>query len=187
MSNDAIADETLMLRFIEGDAQAFEALYARHKGGVYRYFTRQCRQAIAEELFQDVWMRLVASSGSYRAEARFTTFLYRIAHNRLVDHFRSVGRRPETTVGDDEAGLLENESDLESAPDIQASRHELANQLKHCLDELSDPQREAFLLREEGGLGLEEIAQATNVGRETAKSRLRYAISSLRRCLERLS
>ena len=76
-------------------------------------------------------------------EARFTTFLYRIAHNRLVDHFRSVGRRPETTVGMMRR-VLENESDLESAPDIQASRHELANQLKHCLDELSDPQREAF-------------------------------------------
>ena len=187
MSNDSIADETLMLRFSAGDAQAFEALYARHKGGVYRYFTRQCRQAIAEELFQDVWMRVVTTSASYRVEARFTTFLYRIAHNRLVDHFRSVGRRPETTVGNDEEGLLETESDIELAPDIQATRQELANQLKHCLDELSRPQREAFLLREEAGLGVEEIAQATDVGRETAKSRLRYAVTSLRGCLERLS
>ena len=99
MSNDSIADETLMLRFSAGDAQAFEALYARHKSGVYRYFTRQCRQAIAEELFQDVWMRVVATSASYRVEARFTTFLYRIAHNRLVDHFRSVGRRPRRRWG----------------------------------------------------------------------------------------
>lgn len=187
MTEEVIPDEALMVRFAQGDAAAFETLYSRHKGGLFRYFCRQCASGIAEELFQDVWMRVIAASDTYRVEARFTTYLYRVAHNRLVDHFRASGRRPEVTVGDDEGGLLEIADEGVLGPDVYAGRRELAVQLLTCLQELPDEQREAFLLREEAGLGLEEIAQTTDVGRETAKSRLRYAVSRLRSCLERLA
>jgi RNA polymerase sigma-70 factor, ECF subfamily len=184
MAEEVTTDEALMIRFVNGDGVAFETLYARHKGGLYRYFCRQCAVAVAEELFQDVWMRIVSAGASYRAEAKFSTYLYRIAHNRLVDHFRASGRRPEVTVGDDDSGLLEVEDELGVTPEVNASRAELSERLKHCLDELPDDQREAFLLREEAGLGVDEIATTTEVGRETAKSRLRYAVSRLRRCLD---
>ena len=81
-----------MLRYRAGDAGAFEALYRRHRAPLYRYLRRQCASnAIADELFQDVWMRLIAARGRYRVEAKFTTYLYRIAHNRLVDHYRQRG------------------------------------------------------------------------------------------------
>lgn len=172
-----------MLRFATGDAGAFDQLYGRHKGGLYRYFTRQCPAGIAEELFQDVWMRVVSASGSYRVEAQFNTWLYRIAHNRLVDHYRASGRRPEVLVGDDEDGLVEGLEAAAPGPEATATHVELAERLAHCLGALPDDQREAFLLREETGLGVTEIAEITQVERETAKSRLRYAVNRLRRCI----
>src|SRR5712691_7818817 len=97
------ADEELMLAYAAGDAAAFDALYARHKGGVYRYLLRQCRQAgVADELFQDVWMNLIRSRASYTPTAKFTTWLYRIAHNRLIDHYRACGQATLVSA-DDEA------------------------------------------------------------------------------------
>ena len=83
------SDEELMLGYRDGDAAAFDVLYARHKGGVYRYLHRQCRDAAAaEELFQDVWMNLIRARAGYTVQAKFTTYLYRLAHNRLIDHYR---------------------------------------------------------------------------------------------------
>ena len=93
MRTDDDADETLMLRYRDGDAGAFEHLYARHKGSLYRYLLRQCGQpAVAEELFQDIWLKLIAARGGYAVQAKFSTWLYRIAHNRLVDHYRASAR-----------------------------------------------------------------------------------------------
>src|SRR5437588_12187066 len=89
----ATTDEELMLAYAAGDAAAFDALYARHKGHVYRYLLRQCRQGVAvDELFQDVWMNLIRARGSYTPSAKFATYLYRLAHNRLIDHYRASGR-----------------------------------------------------------------------------------------------
>src|SRR5262245_38611356 len=83
------SDEELMLLYRDGDAGAFDALYARHKGGLYRYVLRQCRStALAEELIQDVWMNLIRARAAYTVQAKFTTYLYRLAHNRLIDHYR---------------------------------------------------------------------------------------------------
>ena len=83
-----------MLLYRDGEPGAFDVLYARHKGGVYRYLLRQCREAAAaEELFQDVWMNLVRARAGYTVQAKFTTYLYRLAHNRLIDHYRTI---PET-------------------------------------------------------------------------------------------
>jgi RNA polymerase sigma-70 factor (ECF subfamily) len=76
------SDEDLMLAYAAGDAAAFDAIYARHKGGVYRYLLRQCRDAgIAEQLFQDVWMNLIRVR-TRQPSAKFTTWLYTLAHNR---------------------------------------------------------------------------------------------------------
>jgi RNA polymerase sigma factor (sigma-70 family) len=97
------SDEELMLAYGTGDAAAFDALYARHKGGVYRYLLRQCRQpGVAAELFQDVWMNLIRARASYAPTAKFTTWLYRLAHNRMVDHFRASGHLTLVSA-DDEA------------------------------------------------------------------------------------
>jgi len=170
-----------MLCYRDGDAGAFDVLYGRHRGGVYRYFLRQCRDsAVAEELFQDVWMNLIRSRSGYTVQAKFSTYLYRLAHNRLIDHYRQ--HRPTLVTTD------ENDCDVvDSLPDERQQPAEAAidlkrqaEQLMSLVAELPELQREAFLLQQEAGLSVEEIAAATGVSRETAKSRLRYALAKLR-------
>jgi RNA polymerase sigma factor (sigma-70 family) len=170
--------ESLLLAYGRGDVGAFETLYARHRGGLFRYLVRHLRQtSLAEECFQDVWSRLIAARERYRPDARFTTWLYQIASNRLTDHWRTLGRHG--TFVDDGEERAEREPDP-STPDSELSGFQQRRRLQLALEELPPDQREAVLLRLDRELGLEEIAQITGVGRETVKSRLRYAMDKLR-------
>lgn len=174
------SDEDLMLAYRDGDSAAFDALYERHRGGVYRYLLRQCREAaLAEELFQDVWMNLIRARAGYTVQAKFATYIYRIAHNRLMDYFR---RHDGVRVSlDDEAVVVGEPVALRGVqPEALAESRELAAHLLALLEALPAEQREAFVLQQEGGLSVEDIAAAAGVSRETAKSRLRYALAKLR-------
>ena len=173
-------DEDLMLAYRDGAASAFDELYRRHKGPLYRFLSRQCRDAAAaEELFQDVWMNLIRARASYTVTARFTTYLYRLAHNRLIDYYRR--RAPGALLSfDDEDEALEMPAPRQSEPHVAYEARQDASRLLELLAALPDAQREAFVLQQEGGLSIEEIAQATGVAPETAKSRLRYAMAKLR-------
>ena len=175
-------DEELMLSYREGDAGAFDALYARHKGGVYRYLLRQCRDAAtAEELFQDVWMNLIRARAGYTVQAKFTTYLYRLAHNRLIDHYRRNGHVALVSFDDEEREeLAELPDERERPADETLDARRQAGRLLELIAALPEAQREAFMMQQEGGMSVEEIAQATGVNRETAKSRLRYAMARLR-------
>jgi RNA polymerase sigma-70 factor (ECF subfamily) len=178
-------DETLMLRYRDGDAAAFEALFARHRGALYRFLRRQCGSApLAEELYQEAWIRVIDARSRYEPRARFTTWLYSIAHNLLADHYRRTSRRPqEATLDDEDSPLADLSGDLQQEPPAMLDRKRLAQRLVAAIAALPEMQREAFLLQQEGGLSVEEIAAATGVGFETAKSRLRYALTRLRQSL----
>jgi len=177
-----------MLAYRDGESSAFEALYARWRGPLYRYFLRQCGHAgQADELFQDVFMRVIGAASGYEPTAKFATWLFRIAHNRLVDHWRKMGREPVDPLApgeDGDDGGFDPPAPANAAPERQAERKQLGAALMAALNELPEVQREAFLLAEEGGLTLEEIASLAGVGRETIKSRLRYATAKLRNKLE---
>ena len=166
-------DEQLMLAYREGDAGAFETLYKRHRGALYRFVLRAVRQkASAEELYQEAWIRVIEARGRYTPQARFTTWLYTIAHNLLVDHWRKKGL---TVVALDTEDVA-----VESAnPARVAEGREGLARLMQALEALPAAQREAFLLHEEAGLTVSEIAAATGSGEEAAKSRLRYAMAKL--------
>jgi RNA polymerase sigma-70 factor (ECF subfamily) len=175
------SDEELMLGYRDGDAAAFDVLYARHKGGLYRYLHRQCRDAAAaEELFQDVWMNLIRARTGYTVQAKFTTYLYRLAHNRLIDHYRKNSQAAVVSFEDMDETVEELVDGQALPPDAAHDSREQALRLLQLLAELPEAQREAFLLQQEGGMSVEEIARATGVNRETAKSRLRYAMAKLR-------
>ena len=183
MPASARSDEELMLAYAAGDAAAFDLLYARHKGGVYRYLLRHCRQsAIADELFQDVWSNLIRARASYAPTAKFATWLYRLAHNRWVDQVRADGHL--TLVSTDDEAHAETVASIPAARTDEPQRHaenrELGARLRAAVASLPPAQRDAFLLQHEGGLSLAEIAELTGAGMETVKSRIRYAVAKLR-------
>ena len=183
-SLDGVSDERLMLAYRDGNGAAFKQLYARYRRPLYRHLAHQCgNDRLAEELYQDVWLRVIDARAGYEPLAKFSTWLYRIAHHRLIDHYRRHARHLADAYADGD--------DLESLPAAEtanpARQHEqrdLARRLSTALGELPAPQREAFLMAEEGGLTLDEIAAATGTVRETVKSRLRYALGKLRHSLQ---
>jgi RNA polymerase sigma-70 factor (ECF subfamily) len=177
-------DGELMLRYARGDLRAFEVLYQRHRGGLYRYLSRHTRNPeAANDLFQEVWSKVIASRDRYEPRAKFQTFLYRIAHNCFVDYCRRASVRADVSGDGEEDWQTSLPAPDDDQPDTRAERAQVLARYKAALAALPSEQRDVFLLYEESGLTLEEIAVITAVGPETAKSRLRYAVSKLRNAL----
>jgi RNA polymerase sigma factor (sigma-70 family) len=178
------SDEQLMLAYASGDAAAFDALYAKHKGPVYRYVLRSVKgRGEAEELFQDVWMKVIEAAARYTPQAKFTTWLYTIAHHRLVDHWRAKGLTVVSLDEDDGDGAPEPAAAPSAEPHRIAEASDTLKRLDVALAALPLAQREAFLLHHEGDLTAAQIAAATGTNEEAAKSRLRYAMNKLREAL----
>ena len=177
-------DAQLMLAYARGEMRAFETLYARHRGALYRYLMRQARDLeVANDLFQEVWSRVVVNRSRYEPRAKFRTFLFTLAHNCFIDHCRRVKARP--------AGLGIEDADAadllpaaeETRPENTLERAEETRRYRAALATLPPEQRDVYLLHEESDLSLDEIARVTGVGAETAKSRLRYAVAKLKAAL----
>jgi RNA polymerase sigma-70 factor (ECF subfamily) len=170
------SDEKLMRRYASGDMSAFETLYARYRGPLYRYIRRQVPDpATANDLYQGSWERVIGARKSYSDNAPFKAWIYRIARNHLIDHYRR--NRPHAQLQPD-AQASDNPQPGEAY--AAQERHE---RLLGAIRALPQEQRDALLLRLEGGLGLAEIAAITGTGKETVKSRLRYATSKLKQVL----
>lgn len=166
-----------MLAWVAGDASAFERLYHRHKGPLFRYFRRHIvPPALADEAFQDVWQKVIQARDRYRADAPFAAWLFTLAHHRLMDHYRSH------RSGEPLPDTLE--APASQQPEADAGRRQQAARLLQALAGLPAEQREIIVLREEEDLTLEQIAAIQGVGRETVKSRLRYALAKLREVLD---
>ncbi len=178
-----------MVAFAAGDMAAFDQLYQRHRRWLYRTLRRQLPDdARADDIFQETWFSLIRSAPRYVPTARFSTWLYLLARQRVTDFWRASNPNEVAfTFNDDEepadAHALDAIVDDASDPLRVAQRRELAARLVLAIDQLPAPQREALLLFEDAGMSLEEIALATEVDRETVKSRLRYARQKLSRLL----
>jgi RNA polymerase sigma-70 factor (ECF subfamily) len=178
-----------MLRYADGELAAFRTLYDRHRGGLYRYFLRQSPRDVAEELFQDVWTRVIQSRRRYRPDATFRTWLYTLARNRLIDYWRRHGRDPLDSSGVAASEFAQARERPNRNPGRLTDLRDCLEKLLRLVEALPALQREAFLLRHDAGMTLAEIAAALDTGAETAKSRLRYAMERLREgmpeeCLE---
>jgi RNA polymerase sigma-70 factor (ECF subfamily) len=173
-------DSALMLRYCDGDVGAFEELYKRHNDALFRYLLRLCRHRdTAEDVFQEVWGKIIKARENYRPSAKFSTFLYRVAHNCFIDHIRRNKRH--SHVADIEA---DSQPDPGDQPDMQTERSLARQRLEVALQNLPDEQRDVFLLHEEAGFNLDQIASITGSNRETSKSRLRYAVNKLRQAID---
>jgi RNA polymerase sigma-70 factor (ECF subfamily) len=171
------SDEALMKAFAGGSMEAFEYLYQRHRSELYRYVLRRCgNPTTANDLFQGAWEKVIRARDQYRSKVPFRAWLYRIAHNHLVDYFRRLKPTDERPIEDLAASA--------PGPDQQAAVDARAKRLKQAIERLPGEQKDAFLLKLEGGLGIDEIAAVTGVNRETAKSRLRYATAKLNKMLK---
>jgi len=172
-------DTALMLRYRDGDLAAFEMLYRRHNDSLYRYLLRlSLNPATTEDLFQEAWSKLIRARHRYRPAARFSTYLFRIAHNCFLDHLRRNRRYGHAAADADELAM-----DEAPGPDELTERQLLRRRLDRALADLPTEQRDAWLLHEEGGFSIEEIAGITGARRETAKSRVRYAVAKLKSAL----
>ena len=190
LAPSAILDEVLMQSYAAGQAAAFEQLYSRHRLRMWRYFYRNTGDgALADDLAQDLWFAVVDNAARYEVRSKFMTWLFTMAHHRLVDHLRR--QRPGISLSADSEESMQLADSLFAASgfetDHQLDRQLMAQALLAALAQLPTEQRECFLLQVEADMTVAEIAQATGVAEETAKSRLRYARAKLRAALEELA
>lgn len=185
---DATGDESLMQAFAGGDATAFEELVSRHKRGVYNFLLRSVRnQARAEELLQEVFLRVIRAKARYEASAKFTTWLYSIARNLCVDESRRARFRKHQSLDaprrgkDGEGAAMVSTIPAQNVPtDEAAEAPTIRRRLSEAVAKLPVEQREVFLLRQVSGLSFREIAATVDIPENTVKSRMRYALEKLR-------
>ncbi len=190
-------DEHLMQCYAQGEGAAFEALYRRHEGSLFRFVRRVLGHALAQqadEAFQDTWMKIIGARASLEpGAARWKTWAFAIAHNTCLDRLRKSGREVVLTDSVDAEGASHDPLDWlqaelgHTSPSSEDTAHWRAAgaQLMHCLDELPHAQRVVFLMHHEEDCSLQELATALQIATEAAKSRLRYAMGKLRTCMGR--
>lgn len=184
-----LADEDCMGRYQQGDATAFRVLYLRYRDKLHRYVLRLAGSpSEAEEVFQETWISVIRSRDGYRPGHSFAAWLFSMAHRRAADRWRALSRHApdgQHALDSDEPELLEQHGHaVRQTPEFHMHNDALRHALQAAVQQLPLPQREAFLLKAEAELSLEDIATVTGVSRETVKSRLRYAQRRLRDALE---
>lgn len=180
------SDEECMASYRRGDPQAFRILYQRYRDRLHRYVLRLAsRPSEAEEVFQEIWIAVINSKDRYEPTSSFASWLFSIAHRRAADRWRALSRHaPDSLSPSTDEDLAQHVCAITHTPERHAQNDALGKALLAAIDTLPLPQREAFLMKAEGELSLEDIALATGVSRETVKSRLRYAQHRLRAALE---
>jgi RNA polymerase sigma-70 factor (ECF subfamily) len=188
-----ITDEALMTRYQRGDVEALVSLVARHKKPIFNFVLRQVKaSAPAEDLVQEVFVRIIESAGSFNHEARFATWAYTIARNLCVDHLRKASHRRHASLEQaDGRDAGEGRTLGEQVPDLspRASTErgvvsrEIQKKVVAAVEALPAEQREVFLLRHVASLPFHEIAQITETPENTVKSRMRYALERLQEAL----
>jgi RNA polymerase sigma factor (sigma-70 family) len=201
-ATETLSDDALMTAYGSGEAAAFEQLYARHQAGLYRFVRRLLGSANAsqtDEVFQDTWLRVVKARADWAPQgASFRTWLFTLAHHRVIDVLRRSGRevsmdafegdgvepwQPEGAAWQQWPAPISAQTSATPHSEELAFWRRAGERLLHCLDGLPLPQRSAFLLHHDDDLPLSEVAAALDVGFETAKTRLRYAMKKLRACM----
>ena len=192
----ADSDEFLMQAFAGGDAAAFTRLYDRHEKATWRFIRQRLgpqHEGAADDVLQETWISVAKAAPRWVPTARFTTWLFTVARNRVIDHLRAQSNAMlsiDAPLAGADGGEDDGErwadrvaADVADGPLARIESRQQAQAFVDALAQLPEPQREAFVLQAEGGLSIDEVASATGVGAETAKTRLRYAKARLRALL----
>jgi RNA polymerase sigma-70 factor (ECF subfamily) len=182
-----IPDYELIQKFIKGDQSCFEQLIYRHKNKVFAYISLYIRdQALAEDLFQDTFMKVIQSvkSGKYQDNGKFISWVMRIAHNLIIDHFRRVKQMNTISNDDYESDLFNSKKLAESNVEDNIIKRQIQKDVRKMISMLPDDQREVVILRHYSGLSFKEIADITDVSINTALGRMRYALINMRKIME---
>jgi len=177
----SIQDEALMAAYQDGNVRAFEVLFERHRRPLFTFLVHRLGdRALAEDIFQDIFLRIAKKRESFEAGRRFRPWLFTIAHNAIIDNHRRKSVRSAINA---EESMDKEHADAHRGPLEHAVQKEVACGISEALAKLPEEQREVFLMRERAGLDFATIATALGCGTSTAKSRMRYALEGLRHLL----
>lgn len=183
-------DQELVQAYIKGDQSAIESLINRHRSKVYTYILLTIKnQQLAEDLFQETFIKVIQSlrGGKYRDNGRFLSWVIRIAHNLIIDHFRKEKQMNSVSNDDTEVDLFNSKKLSDENIEEMIINSQIKTEIRILINKLPDDQREVVLLRHYGGLSFKEIADQTDVSINTALGRMRYALINLRKLIEEKS
>ncbi len=186
MDKIIISDQELVTRFLDGDKVSLDALILRHKNRVYTYILLIVRkQALAEDIFQETFIKVIKSlqEGKYKDNGKFLSWVMRIAHNLIIDHFRKEKQMNMVSNDDYETSVFNSKKFSEDTVEDLMVFNQICTDVRSLIDELPEDQKEVVLLRHYGGLSFKEIAEQTNVSINTALGRMRYALINLRKII----
>lgn len=189
--DEDLSDEELVRRFNEGDAAAFDVVLRRYQRPLFNFILRSVRERDrAEELLQDVFLKVIQRSSEFQGNSKFSTWLYTIARNLCIDTSRKmVFRRhrsldaPVHTEDAEGATLLDRVASATPEADREVIGQDLQVRIAAAVDDLPEEQREVFLMRELQNMAFKDIAEVVGVPENTVKSRMRYALERLQRAL----
>jgi RNA polymerase sigma-70 factor (ECF subfamily) len=182
-----ISDYELIQRFIKGEQSCFDQLIHRHKNKVFAYISLYIRdQALAEDLFQDTFMKVIQSvkAGKYQDNGKFISWVMRIAHNLIIDHFRRIKQMNTISNDDYESDLFNSKKLCDSNVEDDMITRQIQKDVRKMITFLPEDQREVVILRHYAGLSFKEIAEITDVSINTALGRMRYALINMRKLIE---
>ena len=185
--NNMISDYELIQRFIKGEQSCFEQLIHRHKNKIYAYISMYIRdQALVEDFFQDTFFKVIQSvkSGKYYDNGKFLSWVMRIAHNLIIDHFRRLKQMNTMSNDDYESDLFNSKKLSDANVEDNIIRKQIKKDVRRLINQLPDDQREVVILRHYAGLSFKEIADVTDVSINTALGRMRYALINMRKIMQ---
>jgi len=185
--NKTSSDYELIQQFVRGEQSCFEEIIRRHKNKVFAYISFYIRdQALVEDIFQDTFLKVIQSvkSGKYYDNGKFLSWVMRIAHNLIIDHFRRIKQMNTTSNDDYESDIFNSKKFSDANIEDTLIKRQIQKDVRTLIGRLPDDQKEVVILRHYAGLSFKEIAEITNVSINTALGRMRYALINMRKIME---
>ena len=187
MSSNSLSDYELIQKFVEGDQSCFEQLIYRHRNKVYAYISMYVRDnTLVEDIFQDTFLKVLQSlrKGKYQDDGKFLSWVMRITHNLIIDHFRKEKQMNVISNDDSEVDLFNNKQLADTNAEDWIVNRQIKKDLRAIIDQLPPDQKEVVIMRSFAELSFKEIADITGVSINTALGRMRYALINMRKIME---